>query len=318
MTDKQANTLAGQGIAAVMDLGTNTFHLLIARGDAANPQELFHITEPVRLGEGGINNGVIQPAAYVRGINTMQKFHQHIQEFGADKIKATATSALRTAKNGHDFIEEVKAKTGIAIETINGEQEAKYIYEGVKAGKCLTPQNSLVLDIGGGSVEFILGNDERILWKQSFEIGAARMLDRFHRVDPITSASIMEMNNYLEQMLVPVVEATANVAIENIIGSSGAFETFAEVIELKKGHQFELKNNRKYTFDPAEFIGITNWFIQSSHTERENTKGIIPIRIDMIVSAALITRFVMKKLNISKVMMSTYSLKEGVLAEVLG
>jgi exopolyphosphatase/guanosine-5'-triphosphate,3'-diphosphate pyrophosphatase len=316
MIDK--NSSIKSNTVAVMDLGTNTFHLLIARGDTANPEELFHITEPVRLGEGGINDGIIQPAAYARGVKTMQKFHQHILEFEVARIKATATSALRTAKNGHDFIEEVKSKTGIAIETIDGEQEAKYIYEGVKAGKCLTVKNSLVLDIGGGSVEFILGNDTHILWKQSFEIGAARMLDRFHRIDPIPTSSISEMNTYLERMLVPVFEAAANVEIDNIIGSSGAFETFAEVIELKKGHEFKLKNNRKYIFKPVEFINITNWFIQSSHAERENTKGVIPIRVDMIVSAALITRFVMKKLGINKVMMSTYSLKEGVLAEMLG
>jgi len=318
MGDKNDAPLTGGGTVAVMDLGTNTFHLLIARGDAANPQELFHITEPVRLGEGGINNGLIQPAAYKRGVDTMQKFHEHILEFKVGRIKATATSALRTAKNGMDFIDEVKAKTGIAIETIDGGQEAAYIYEGVKGGKCLSDKNSLVLDIGGGSVEFILGNQAGILWKQSFEIGAARMLDKFHRADPIPAASIIEMNDYLEQMLVPVFEAAANIQIENIIGSSGAFETFAEVIELKKGHEFELKNNRKYTFDPVEFINITDWFIESSHFERENTKGVIPIRVDMIVSAAIITRFVMKKLGIDNVIMSTYSLKEGVLAEMLG
>jgi len=316
MGDKNA-VLTGRGTVAVMDLGTNTFHLLIARGDAANPEELFHITEPVRLGEGGINNGIIQPAAYARGVETMQKFHQHMLDFKVDGIKATATSALRTAKNGMDFINEVKAKTGVLIETIDGVQEAKYIYDGVKAGKCLTEQNSLVLDIGGGSVEFILGNINGIQWKQSFEIGAARMLDKFHQTDPIPGASIQEMNHYLEQMLKPVFEATANVEIEYIIGSSGSFETFAEVIELKKGNEFELKNNRKYTFDPVEFINITDWFIESTHFERENTPGVIPIRVDMIVSASIITRFVMKQLGIEKVMMSTYSLKEGVLAEML-
>ena len=93
---------------AVMDLGTNTFHLLIARGKAANPEELFHITEPVKLGEGGINNGIIQPTAYQRGIDTMLKFHQYILEYRAVGVKAVATSALRTTSNGKAFIDEVK------------------------------------------------------------------------------------------------------------------------------------------------------------------------------------------------------------------
>jgi exopolyphosphatase/guanosine-5'-triphosphate,3'-diphosphate pyrophosphatase len=318
MVDKNNSPLADQGTVAVMDLGTNTFHLLIACGTAAAPQELFHITEPVKLGEGGINNGVIQPAAYRRGISTMQMFHQHILRFKVGRIKAAATSALRTAANGQDFINEVKDKTGISIELINGGQEAAYIYEGVKAGACLSSQSSLILDIGGGSVEFVIGNNERILWKQSFEIGAARIMDKFHRIDPIPASSIAELNNYLEKTLTSLFEAVKDIEIETLIGSSGAFETFAEVTELQKGHEFELKKNRKYTFAANDFFKITDWIIQSSHNKRENTKGIIPIRVDMIVAAALITRFVMKKLTVDQVMMSTYSLKEGILAEMLG
>jgi exopolyphosphatase/guanosine-5'-triphosphate,3'-diphosphate pyrophosphatase len=318
MINKNPSTSANSGLpVAVMDLGTNTFHLLIAQGSAAEPEELFHTTIPVRLGEGGINKGMIQPAAYKRGIDTMLQFAERIKEFSAEKVSAIATSALRNAANGKDFIAEIKAKTGIAIETINGDREAKYIYEGVKAGNCLTKQNALILDIGGGSVEFILGNEEGIIWKQSFEIGAARMLDKFHNIDPIPASSINELNAYLEQTLPSFFKAAAEIDIAYLIGSSGAFETFAEVIELGKDNEFELKNNRKYRFDPDEFIAVTDRLIHSSHEERAQTKGIIPIRVDMIVSAALITRFVMAKLGVSDVLMSTYSLKEGVLAEVL-
>jgi exopolyphosphatase/guanosine-5'-triphosphate,3'-diphosphate pyrophosphatase len=317
MADKNTSA-ANRGTVAVMDLGTNTFHLLIARGNAQKPEELFHTTVPVRLGEGGINNGIIQPAAYARGIGTMLKFRERIEEYKVKSIKAAATSALRTTSNGRNFIDEVKAKTGIQIELINGDNEARYIYEGVKAGQCLNDKNSLILDIGGGSVEFILGNDQEILWKQSFEIGAARLMDKFHKKDPIPASAIKELNTYLEETLKPLFEATANFDIATIVGSSGAFETFAEVIELEKGYEFDLKKNRKYQFDHTDFLNITNWLIESTHFERENTKGIIPIRVDMIVVAALITRFVMNKLDIEDVLMSTYSLKEGLLAEMLG
>jgi len=317
MTDKQTPSSASHDTVAVMDLGTNTFHLLIARGDAENPEELYHTTVPVRLGEGGINNGIIQPAAYQRGIDTMIQFSERIKQLKAGRVNAIATSALRSASNGQDFIKEVKGKTGIEIETITGDREAEYIYVGVKAGKCLSKQNSLILDIGGGSVEFILGNENEIIWKQSFEIGAARMLDKFHKIDPIPKTSILDMNNYLEQTLPSFFDGVKDIKIANIIGSSGAFETFAEVIERQKGNGFDLKKNGKYEFDPQEFIGVTDWLIASSHQDRESTKGIIPIRVDMIVSASLITRFVMKKLNVCEVVMSTYSLKEGILAEAL-
>jgi len=317
MTDNRSISSANGSPVAVMDLGTNTFHLLIVRGDATDPEELYHTVVPVRLGEGGINSGNIQPAAYQRGIDTMLQFSERIKEFKAERADAIATSALRNAVNGKDFINEVKARTGISIQTINGDREAQYIYEGVKAGHCLTANNSLILDIGGGSVEFIIGNEDKILWKQSFEIGAARMLDKFHRTDPIPASSITELNHYLEQTLPPFFEAAKDIKIDNIVGSSGAFETFAEVIELGKGNEFDLKKNRKYRFDPNELIEVTDRLIASSHNERERMPGIIPIRVDMIVSSALITRFVMAKLGLTDVLMSTYSLKEGVLAEAL-
>jgi exopolyphosphatase/guanosine-5'-triphosphate,3'-diphosphate pyrophosphatase len=318
MANKKEHPVTDGETVTVMDLGTNTFHLLIARGRAANPQEIFHITEPVKLGEGGINSGVIQPAAYKRGIAALRTFHQHILTYKAGRVKAIATSALRSASNGKDFIDEVMAKTGIQIEAVDGSREAGYIYEGVKASKCLSKRNSLILDIGGGSVEFIVGNEAQILWKQSFEIGAARLMDKFHRADPIPASLIKDLDSYLEEILTPLFEAIAKLDIQNIAGSSGAFETFAEMIELKKGNPFDLTKNRTYKFDTTELVNITDWLIESSHFERENAKGIIPIRVDMIVAASLITRYVMKKLGIESLIMSTYSLKEGVMAEMLG
>lgn len=317
MTENQSAFSTSQDIVAVMDLGTNTFHLLIATGDAAAPTELYHVTEPVKLGEGGMKDGKIYHAAFERGVRTMEGFHQQIVAHRAGRVKAIATSAIRTTSNGRDFIDAVRSQTGISIETIDGEQEARYIYDGIKAGQCLTEKNSLILDIGGGSVEFIIGNCEKILWKQSFEIGAARLMDKYHKTDPIPGHCIQELHTYLDQTLAPFFEAAKVTGIETLIGSSGAFETFAEVIERKDGHEFDLKNNRKYQFDYNEFINITDWLIESTHFERENTPGIISIRVDMIVVASIITRFVVEKLGIKDVLMSAYSLKEGVLANML-
>jgi exopolyphosphatase / guanosine-5'-triphosphate,3'-diphosphate pyrophosphatase len=318
MTEHQPSQTANQYTVAVMDLGTNTFHLLIVQGDASNPQELYSITVPVKLGEGGLKDGKIQPAAFERGVKTMQQFHEQIMAHRAGRVKAIATSAIRTTSNGQDFINEVKEKTGISIETIDGDQEAGYIYEGIKACGCLSEKNSLILDIGGGSVEFIIGNIDGILWKQSFEIGAARLMEQYHQTDPIPGHCIQELDAYLAQTLIPFFEAADKFGIETLIGSAGAFETFAEVIERKDGHDFDLKKTIKYPFDYNEFINITDWLIESTHFERENTPGIINIRVDMIVVAAIVTRFVMKKLGIRDVIMSAYSLKEGVMARMLG
>lgn len=302
---------------AVMDLGTNTFHLLIAKGTAPSYEEIVHKSLPVKLGEGGINKGFIQPDAFARGINAMQQYEQDIANSSVQQVRCVATSALRNAANGKDFIDEVSAKTGIDIEIINGEEEAAYIYKGVKLAGSLGKQTSLIVDIGGGSVEFILCNEDEVFWKQSIEIGAARLMDKFHQTDPIPDASIEELHSYLEEKLVDVFAAAKHYKAENIIGSSGAFETFAEIIELDKRSPFELKKIKNYNFVTNDLLKVTDKLIISSHQQRKNMEGIVSIRVDMIVVASLLTRFVMRKLGVNTVQLCTNSLKEGVLADIL-
>ncbi|TFF33620.1 Ppx/GppA phosphatase family protein [Mucilaginibacter psychrotolerans] len=302
---------------AVMDLGTNTFHLLIAEAGADGFHVIHHQTEPVKIGEGGINKGIIQQAAFTRGIKAMQGFKKHIDAHGATAVRAIATSALRNAANGNDFIAEVKAQAGIEIEIIDGEQEAAFIYEGIKASGVLTDKNALIVDIGGGSVEFIIGNKTQVLWKQSFEIGAARLMDKFHKTDPIPVISIKAMTAYLNLQLAPLFIAAMEHKPTLLIGSSGSFESFAEVIELEKGNPFDLKKTRSYEFDFDDLLGLIERLIKSTHAKRATIKGIIPVRVDMIVTASLLTIYVMQKLGLDDVWMSTYSLKEGVMAGML-
>lgn len=300
-----------------MDLGTNTFHLLITEGSIDNHIILEHEHIAVRLGEGGINKGIIQPEAFTRGLATMQQFRQLIDKHAVDSVRAIATSALRNAGNGQEFIRQVKELTDIQIEIINGDTEAGFIYQGIKASGCLSASDTLIMDIGGGSVEFILGNSRGIIWKQSFEIGAARLMDKFHQTDPIPQASITKLNTYLEDKLTPLFDAVNNNKVDTLIGSSGAFETFTELIEKPKNEAFRLKDVRNYLFNTDELIDVTDVVIASSHQQRASNPAIIPVRVDMIVVASLITRFIMQRLNISNIAMSTYSLKEGVLAEEL-
>lgn len=304
---------------AVMDLGTNTFHLLIAEPDAENFfKEVQHEYVGVKLGEGGINEGTIKPDAYQRGLNTLISFQGIIEQHRVSRVKAIATSALRSASNGQQFIDEVKQRTGLLIETISGDTEAGYIYQGVRASGCLGTETSLIMDIGGGSVEFILANKHEILYKQSFEIGAARLMSKFHQTDPIASHEVASLNKYLDEQLAPLYSALANHSISNLIGSSGAFETFAELIELGNDKTFDLEENKTYYFKEEELLKHTNQIIHANHDERAATKGIIPVRVDMIVVASLLTQYIMQKLKLSNVVMSAYSLKEGVLAELFG
>ena len=300
-----------------MDLGTNTFHLLIAEGDIHNFREVMHQHIAVKLGEGGINKGIILLAAFERGVDTMKDFQQYIWACNVQQVKAIATSALRNASNGQEFISRVKTETGIKIEIINGDREASFIYSGIKASGLLSNQNSLIMDIGGGSVEFIIGNKDQLIWKQSFEIGAARLMDKFHHTDPISPASIEALNHYLGSTLTDLFKATKGTPVNSLIGSSGAFESFAELIEAERSDSFDLKKIKSYNFDKEDLLDVTDQLILSSHAEREGDQHIIPVRVDMIVVASLVTRYIMQRLDIKNVSLCTYSLKEGVLAEMM-
>ncbi|PAW93776.1 hypothetical protein CKK33_09825 [Mucilaginibacter sp. MD40] len=309
--------MSKQKRVAVMDLGTNTFHLLIGEKQGDTFREILRETVAVKLGEGGINKAMIMPAAFERGVAAMQNFKKLIDEAGVDEIKAIATSALRNAGNGQDFIATVMQQTGIVIDVITGEQEATYIYQGIDASGVLTENNALIVDIGGGSVEFIIANEDEVLWKQSFEIGAARLMDKFHKTDPIPVTSIKELTTFVNGKLGDLFVAAAKYKPSVLVGSSGAFESFAEVIELKKGRIFDIKQVKTYEFDIDELLGLIELLIKSNHKLRASMKGIIPVRVDMIVTASLLTIYIMQKLGIADVSMSTWSLKEGAMVKAM-
>ena len=187
----------------------------------------------------------------------------------------------------------------------------------MKAAKCLSNKTSLIVDIGGGSVEFIVADNNGILWKQSFEIGAARLMDKFHQTDPIPAQSVSDLYNYLEEKLSPLFTAIERYSIAELIGSSGAFETFATLVETEERNGFDINAVTNYIFELSYFHKVTDYLIGSSHHQRAANQAIAPVRVDMIVVSSLLTRFILKKLNIDVVVMTTYSLKEGVLASML-
>lgn len=301
---------------AVIDLGTNTFHLLIAESFGGTFEILYKTNVPVKLGEGRINDNLIIPAAFNRGIRTLQDFSLSIKEFNVDQVKATATSAVRSAKNGAEFVSEAKALADIEIETISGDEEAELIYKGVKLSDAIQDL-SLIMDIGGGSIEFILCNTQQLIWKKSYNIGAARLMQQFFKSDPINDGEKHAILNHVQNQLVDLFEICEKHQPTKLIGSAGAFETFAELIIRKNNQEVDICKVKTYAFNYDEYIATTLKLINSTHQERAEMPGMIPLRIDMIVIAALITNYVMGRLKLNQLSLSTYDLKMGVLASLL-
>lgn len=303
------------GKIAIIDMGTNTFHLLIAEKERGVTRVIHRDYEPVKIGMGGINEGVISDAARQRAISAMMRFSETLRQQQVSAVHAFGTSALRNAKNGGALAEEIKSITGIAIRIISGEEEADLIYSGIKAALDLGKDTSLVMDIGAGSVEFIIGDATRLSWKESFEIGGQRLLEKFQKHDPIAPGEIKALDDYFEKMLSPLFAALEKFSPTVLVGSSGTFDTLSDI--------FILRNQIHRTFEQAEtpltkeaFYEIYGELVQKNRTERLQIPGMSAIRVDMIVVACSLIRFILGKHPFDRIRVSTYSLKEGVLAKL--
>lgn len=303
---------------AIIDLGTNTFNLLIVDVLGKNNfSNVFRVKTAVKLGEGGIHKNIIAAPAFARGINSLKSYRSIIERFKADKIIAFATSAMRSSANGKKFIEAARKEANIEIDIISGEKEAELIWKGVRMALDIGDNHSLILDIGGGSNEFIIATQNEIAWKQSFDTGVARLLEKFRPSDPITAAEIEKLEMYFRSTLQPLYESLKIYPVKELIGSSGSFDTFAEMVAHKFHHIGILKGKTEFRFDMKEYDEIHKQLVRSDREERSRTPGIIALRVDMIVVGTVFVNFLLREFNISSMRMSTYALKQGVLAEVM-
>lgn len=304
---------------ALIDMGTNTFHLLIADVAPGRPPHVRLRTRThVKLGEGGISEGRLAEAAQQRAIKALRAFREEVDLHGVSEhdIRAVATSAVRVANNGAAFLAEVFAQTGIRVEVIEGGQEAELIWAGVREAVPLGDgPPSLLMDIGGGSVEFIIANQRDIFWKQSFEIGAQRLLDQFFWRDPITPTEIAAEEAYLAGVLAPLTAAVARYRPTTLVGASGSFDTFCDLEAARRGEARSLDNPPPES--ALSLDAFRHHFGQLKtldHAARVALPGMTPLRADMIVVAGVLIDWCLRTYGLTAVRVSAWALKEGLLA----
>lgn len=303
---------------ALIDLGTNTFHLLIVEvPTTGEPVTLFKTKVAVKLGQGGISKGEITPEALTRGLNTLAEFKEIMEQHGVTKVKATATSAIRNASNGPEVVAAIKERTGIEVEVISGAREAELIFKGVQQALQIGPKPALVMDIGGGSVEFIIGSDKEILWKKSFEIGAQRLLDKFFHLDPMAPADVKAQRHYLQDQLQKLTAAVLQHQPEVLIGSSGTFDTLVDIDLAKRDLSRGEDASPEMELSVSSFQQIYKEILRKNRAERLAIQGMLEMRVDMIVVACVLIDWVLEKYNLEHIRVSSYALKEGMLAELL-
>ena len=301
---------------AILDFGTNTFNLLIAERRDRGFDVLHSSKQPVKLGRGGIHINRITADAFERGFVAIQNHLETIEKFNVVEVRAFATSAIRNASNGPEFVDEVESRFGFRVRVIPGEREAELIFKGVRQAIPLSERNNLILDIGGGSNEFIICNQEGIIWKHSFELGMARIMELFELSDPISHEEISALESYFKKELEPLIDAVKKEKPRTLIGASGSFDTFHALIMERTGAVPDNTHGREVSM--KEYKKLHRILTHSTIEERKKMPGMEPVRIEMIVAATIFVSFVLRECHIKHLSHSEFALKEGVVSELVG
>lgn len=292
-------------IKGAIDIGTNTTHLLIAIVVNDKIEEIIYRKRfYVYLAEDGIEK--ISVGAQERLLKSLYYFDAKLKEYGCQQIKITGTEALRKAKNGQSIRNTIKSNLGFDIETISGQEEAQYIYNGVSQIIDLNSRSNLIVDIGGGSVEFIHCHLSKIQSLQSHTIGIANLFNQFHKSEPITNNEILLINNHLNNIIGPFLKRLKELNTQ-FIGSAGTFEVFSDDMSTSNS-KINLATVSKDTF-----LNYYNKSIHLNLEERVSAKHIPSDRVKYIIVALILVKYLIEALECNEFKVSRYALKEGVI-----
>jgi len=297
---------------AVFDLGTNVFNLLIASVSKGKCEIRKVIKEGNHIGKGGFKSALLTQEAIESSLLVLDRMYAKIEaEGGADHIKAFATSAIRDASNGEAFVKLLKERYYMEAEIIPGEREAELIYKGIRESIILYNEKVLMLDIGGGSNELIIADKDRIYWKESFPLGVIRMKEMLEPSDPVTYEEVISYESFLESRLTPLFEQINIHKPKLLIGSSGSFDTLRELIYPEDDGSLPAME-----LPLDKFAELHNRLLKSTREERVKMAGMSPLRVDYMVLGSIFADYIIRKTGITEMYQSSYSLKEGYMAEV--
>jgi exopolyphosphatase / guanosine-5'-triphosphate,3'-diphosphate pyrophosphatase len=307
----------GSGAAVrlcIIDLGTNSFHAIVvdARPDGSF-EALDRRKEMVKLGEGGMVAGRLTEKARQRGLNALKALRAWAEDHRATDIVARATSAIREAADGGEYIEQIRRQTGIYVQTISGETEALLIYEAVRQRVDLS-EPTLVVDIGGGSTEFIIADRAGPSVVTSLKLGAARLTEMFVTTDPVASGEFAELRRHIRNEVQPVIAAARARGIERVVASSGTVQAIATATAAAYGEPDRIFD---YVFGAASVRRITKAIMRADRETRLATPGIVPKRVDQMVAGAALLDVILKDLEIRRFEVSPDALREGIVIDYI-
>ena len=297
---------------ASIDIGTNTILLLIAKVEEGKVNPLFEIETVARLGEGVQKNGILLKEAMDRSLQTLAQYLKWCQELEVQKVFTAGTSALREAKNSEDFLNLVKEKLDLPIEVISGEEEAQLSFLAVAKDLGKVKEPILVVDVGGGSTEFILGKGDQISQWISLPLGSVRFTEEFLRSDPVQEEEWEKMERKIQGYLVNIPHSQEPISMVAVGGTATTLASVEQGLEdfiAEKIHHFvlgkeALKNQlllyRSKTID-----------------ERRKISGLPIARADVILAGGAILYLAMEELKCPSVLISCHGVRYGLLYKKL-
>jgi exopolyphosphatase/guanosine-5'-triphosphate,3'-diphosphate pyrophosphatase len=312
-----SSVAADQPMLAALDIGTNSFHLVVARvlNDETKSYEVVaREKETIRLGHGGGDMKVLAPDAIERGIAALRRMKAVADIHGAP-VRAVATSAVREAENGDQFIGRARRESGIEVEVISGVEEARLIHLGVLQAVPVFDTRLLLVDIGGGSTEVLVGQRGETLAARSFKLGAVRLTDRFFPGGMVTPRAVDECRSYIRSILAAFEREVHEHGFDVAIASSGTAETVARMVNAVRDLPVPRTFNR-FEFTVAELDGVVDALVaKRTPAARTSVPGLEAARADIVVAGAFVLQCLAHAYGVSSFVFSEGALREGVLLD---
>lgn len=295
---------------AVIDLGSNTFHLLIAEMEAEGIfNTIFRKRVFTGLSDGGID--IIKEDRIKSGLQTLTEFRQILDAHESPELRVIGTAVLRKASNRQIFIDQASEILNTPVEIIDGEKEAHYIYKGIALLPEMQKGCHLVMDIGGGSTEFILVKEGSKIWSRSYTLGVGVLHQLFHKSEPISKEDYHALENYVNDTIVELKEVIIKYAPTTLAGASGSFEVLQSMVGM------DANLTGMTIVNPESFYTISEKILTANYAEREKLPGLPKERVKLIVVGMALKKIICNLVNPKQILVSPYALKEGVMSEML-
>lgn len=301
---------------ASIDIGTNTALLLIA--DVKESGEIYPIAQEekiVRLGEDVDKSGILKQGAMVRTLIAIEEYVVMAEEFNAKRILISGTSAVRDAENRQNLIDAIKNEFGITMQVLTGEEEARLTYFGALSNKQKLQGEVLLMDIGGGSTEFILGTRQKIQYAISLDIGSVRLTERFINNDPVTTSEFGALRSFIRKKLIRLLNELPSEP-ENFLGVAGTITTLAAMQLQLQVYTPSRIENFELSFEQIE--DMVNDLKVRTLFQKKKIPGLKPERADVILAGSLILLESMRNFSFTKTIVSERGLRFGLILKALG